>query len=114
MKKKDPLIYDKKTTFFNNIEDQANEAEKNDEQKKKKKEKAMFLRDYERRIITEREGKYSDTEDEIEIEQKKDPTYIEEQRLLKESFKKALNDEDEDIELLKPKEKSETEKQQVN
>lgn len=111
LKKKDPLIYDKKTTFFNNIEDQANEAEKNDEQKKKKKEKAMFLRDYERRIITEREGKYSDTEDEIEIEQKKDQTYIEEQRLLKESFKKALNDEDEDIELLKPKEKSETEKQ---
>lgn len=74
----------------------------------------MFLRDYERKIITEREGKYSDTEDETEIEQKKDPTYTEEQRLLKESFKKALNDEDEDDELLKPKEKNETEKQQVN
>lgn len=74
----------------------------------------MFLRDYERKIITEREGKYSDTEDETEIEQKKDPTYTEEQRLLKESFKKALNDEDEDDELLKPKEKNEAEQQQVN
>ncbi|XP_047370842.1 protein KRI1 homolog [Vespa velutina] len=112
LKKKDPLIYDKKTTFFNNVEDQANEAEKNEEKKKKKKEKVMFLRDYERKIITEREGKYSDTEDEIEIEQKKDPTYTEEERLLKESFKKVFNDEDEDTELLKPKEKSETEKQQ--
>lgn len=74
----------------------------------------MFLRDYERKIIIEREGKYSDTEDEIKIEQKKNLTYTEEQRLLKESFKKALNDEDEDVELLKPKEKNETEEQQVN
>ncbi|KAI4489497.1 hypothetical protein M0802_011032 [Mischocyttarus mexicanus] len=112
LKKKDPLIYDKKITFFNNVEDEVDEADQNGEQKKKKKDKAMFLRDYERKIITEREGKYSDSEDEIQAEQKKGPTYSEEQRLLKESFKKALNDEDEDEELLKPKEKSQTEKQQ--
>ncbi|XP_014612314.1 PREDICTED: protein KRI1 homolog isoform X1 [Polistes canadensis] len=114
LKKKDPLIYDKKTTFFHNIEDQVDEADQNGEEKKKKKDKTMFLRDYERKIITERDGKYSDSEDEIQIEQKKDPTYSEEQRLLKESFKKVLNDEDEDedTELLKPKEKSHTEEQQ--
>lgn len=113
LKKKDPSIYNKGTTFFNESNDQENEGEKNEEHKKKKKEKALFLRDYERKIITERGGKLSDSEDETTMEQNRNPTYIEEQRALKESFKNAINEEeDEDNELLKPKQKSDSEKQQ--
>ncbi|KAK2575946.1 hypothetical protein KPH14_007308 [Odynerus spinipes] len=113
LKKKDPSIYDKGTTFFNEVKDQENGTEQNEEHKKKKKEKALFLRDYERKIITERGGQLSDSEDEFMTEKKKYPTYTEEQHLLKESFKSALNEEeDEDTELLKPKQKDDTEKQQ--
>lgn len=113
LKKKDPSIYDKDTVFFNEDKDQKNDTEKTEERKKTKKEKALFLRDYERKIITERAGKLSDSEDETVVEQKRNPTYMEEQHLIKESFKSALNEEeDEDVDLLKPKQKSATEKKQ--
>ncbi|XP_053996635.1 protein KRI1 homolog [Hylaeus anthracinus] len=116
LKKKDPRIYKQDVTFF----DDTNKAQELYSEKKStdksKKEKAVYLRDYERKIILEREGKYSDSEDEDMLKQNKEKTntftYTQEQKQLKESFKGVLHDEEEeDAELLKPKSKSESEKQ---
>ncbi|XP_034171183.1 protein KRI1 homolog [Osmia lignaria lignaria] len=116
LKQKDPKIYNQDVTFF----DDTNKAQELYSEKKKyktKKEKAVFLRDYERNIIVEREGKFSDSEDESTLKMNEEHsskiTYAQEQRQLKESFKNALHDveEEEDTDLLKPKTKSESEKQ---
>lgn len=117
LKQKDPKIYNQDVTFF----DDTNKAQELYSEKKKcktKKEKAVFLRDYERNIIVEREGKLSDSEDESTLKMNKEHsskiTYVQEQMQLKESFKNALHDiEEEDADLLKPKTKSESEKQKV-
>ncbi|XP_029041341.1 protein KRI1 homolog [Osmia bicornis bicornis] len=115
LKQKDPKIYNQDVTFF----DDTNKAQELYSEKKKyktKKEKAVFLRDYERNIIVEREGKFSDSEDESTLKMNEEHgskiTYAQEQRQLKESFKNALHDvEEEDTDLLRPKTKSESEKQ---
>ncbi|XP_043788201.1 protein KRI1 homolog [Apis laboriosa] len=113
LKNKDPKIYNQDITFFNNT-NKTQELYSEKKKQKTKKEKAIFLRDYERKIIVEREGKFSDSED--ENAQKKDKefekiTYVQEQKQLKESFKNALQEEEEEDDLLKPKIKSENEKE---
>ncbi|OAD52573.1 Protein KRI1 like protein [Eufriesea mexicana] len=114
LKNRDPKIYNQDVTFF----DDTNKAQELYSEKKKektKKEKAVFLRDYERNIIVEREGKFSDSEDEIILKKNKaenmKTTYTQEQKQLKESFKDALEDEEEEDDLLKLKAKSENEKE---
>lgn len=66
----------------------------------------------------EREGKFSDSEDESILKkdkaETKQITYAQEQKELKESFKGALYDEEEEDDLLKPKTKSESEKAKVS
>jgi protein KRI1 len=114
LKNKDPRIYDKGVQFF--LEHDNNLS--NVTQSKDKKQKSLFLRDYERKMIVERGGKFSDSEDEIEEINNKphDSTYIQEQLKIKESFKKVIqNDEDKLIEdiLLKPKIKTKEEVQKV-
>ncbi|XP_008207079.1 protein KRI1 homolog [Nasonia vitripennis] len=107
LKNKDPRIYDDKVKFFDETDLKSVEGAK-----KEKKEKSLFLRDYERKIIVERGGKYSDSEDEVNENEAKprNPTYVQEQQELKESFKKVLEDQEDDL-LLKPKTKSKEEKQ---
>ncbi|NWJ03034.1 KRI1 protein, partial [Crypturellus undulatus] len=67
-------------------------------------ERPMFLKDYERKVMLEKEGKYVDEEDEDEeaaAERRKVPaskSYIEEQRELKESFRALVADSDEEEE----------------
>ncbi|XP_017880792.1 protein KRI1 homolog [Ceratina calcarata] len=114
LKNKDPKIYNQDVTFF----DDTNKTQELLIEKKKekaKKDETVFLRDYERKLIIEKEGKLSDSEDESILkknrEESKRVTYVQEQKQLKESFKVALNDKDEDDDLLKPKTKSESEKQ---
>ncbi|KAL0116065.1 hypothetical protein PUN28_011134 [Cardiocondyla obscurior] len=110
--------YDEKIKFLNNIDKPgtSESTETEDKEKKKlKKEKPLFLRDYERKIILERDGRFSSSEDEDDAEQKAESkTYVEEQKELKDSFKHALKDEDEneddDNGLLKIKEKTQDEK----
>ncbi|EDO45163.1 predicted protein [Nematostella vectensis] len=78
----------------------------------------MFLKDYERKRLLEKGSKafVSDEEssDEDESEQNKKLTYDEEQKALKDSFKLAVNDEEEDDNgnFLKVRQKSEDEKKQ--
>ena len=122
MKSEDPSIYDEKV--FNDIDksgtSESTEA-KEIEKKKLKKEKPISLRDYERKIILERDGRFSSSEDEDDAKQRaesKTSTYVQEQKELRDSFKHALKDEDEenneDNDLLKIKQKTEDEKHKVH
>ncbi|XP_008328968.1 protein KRI1 homolog [Cynoglossus semilaevis] len=94
LKKKDPRIYEKDARFYS-------EGEPSSEEKpstSKKPVKPMYLKDYERTVILEREGKYEDDEDsddEEAAEQREraaSPSYIQEQQQLKESFRKFIQD----------------------
>lgn len=119
MKKKDPCIYDEEVKFFNDTNklEEIKNGEAKDKRKKESKEKSLTLRDYERTIVMERDGRFSSSEDEDDARQKiKLPTYVEEQQELKDSFKRALKDEDndEDTDLLMIKQKTEDEKHKVS
>ncbi|XP_007430266.1 protein KRI1 homolog [Python bivittatus] len=93
LKTKDPRIYQKDITFY--AEEDSCSAGVRKKILAKKKEKPMFLKDYERRIIVEKAGKYEDEEDE-EVTVKSQPTYVEEQKELKESFRKFVAESDEE------------------
>ncbi|XP_041098006.1 protein KRI1 homolog isoform X2 [Polyodon spathula] len=65
----------------------------------------MFLKDYERKVILERGGKYADEEEESDDEEAAKrreraslPSYIQEQKDIKESFRKFVEDSEEDDE----------------
>lgn len=64
LKSKDPSIYDKNTKFFKNEESGDETDDENEENKidktKKKKTKPVTLKDYERKIILEKGGKFVD------------------------------------------------------
>ncbi|XP_030649527.1 protein KRI1 homolog [Chanos chanos] len=118
LKKKDPRIYQKDAKFY------AEEASGSDSDEKpstsKKAEKPMYLRDYERQVILKRGGKYEDESEDEEMdrriqEREASPSYIQEQRDLKESFRKFVQDSDEegseeDAQLLKKRIKTQEEK----
>lgn len=98
LKKKDPKIYQADAKFYS-------EAASLDEKPStsKKAVKPMYLKDYERKVILEKGGKYEDdddSEDEEEaakrMERAASPSYIQEQKQLKESFRKFVQDSDED------------------
>ncbi|XP_011873109.1 PREDICTED: protein KRI1 homolog [Vollenhovia emeryi] len=117
LKSDDPSKFDEKVQFFNNTDKPgtSESAEAGGKEKKRsKKEKPLFLRDYERKIILERDGRFSSSEDEDDARQdakSRMPTYVQEQKELKDSFKCALKDDDEDDnDLLKIKQKTEDEK----
>lgn len=120
LKNKDPKIYEQDVTFFNDTNKAQELHSEKKSTNKSKKEKAVYLRDYERKIILEREGKYSDSETEDMLKKNEEEvnrdTYAQEQKQLKESFKDALYDEEEEenVDLFKPKCKSESEKQKVS
>lgn len=117
MKSDDPSTYDENFKSFDDIgkseiSEDAKVEEK--EKKKSKKEKPLFLRDYERKIILEKDGRFSEDEDDSK-QKVKMLTYVEEQKELRDSFKHALKDEDEDEngDLLKIKQETEDEKHKV-
>lgn len=102
LKKKDPKIYQKDVQFYTS-DDVGNEGSKGKTGNKKKKEKPMYLKDYERKVILEKEGKYEDDDSDDEetrakIERAASPSYIEEQKQLKESLRKFVEDNEEDSE----------------
>uniref|UniRef100_H2MZD9 Uncharacterized protein n=1 Tax=Oryzias latipes TaxID=8090 RepID=H2MZD9_ORYLA len=84
LKKKDPKIYEKDAKFYS--EDTSHSDEK-PSTSKKAAVKPMFLKDYERAVILEKEGKYEDDSDEEEAAKRRQraasPSYIQEQRELK-------------------------------
>ncbi|XP_044038373.1 protein KRI1 homolog [Siniperca chuatsi] len=99
LKKKDPKIYQTDAKFYS--QDASTSEEK--PSTSKKAVKPMYLKDYERKVILEKEGKYEDDDDSDDeeaaakrIERAASPSYIQEQRELKESFRQFIQDSDDD------------------
>ncbi|XP_070704677.1 protein KRI1 homolog [Pempheris klunzingeri] len=98
LKKKDPKIYQADAKFYSEGASSSVEIPS----ASKKAAKPMYLKDYERKVILEKEGKYEDDESDDEeaasrIERAASPSYIQEQRELKESFRKFIHDSDDDV-----------------
>uniref|UniRef100_A0A665ULS2 Protein KRI1 homolog n=1 Tax=Echeneis naucrates TaxID=173247 RepID=A0A665ULS2_ECHNA len=81
LKKKDPKVYQKDIQFYSEGASTSDEKPSTS----KKAAKPMYLKDYERKVILEREGAAS-------------PSYIQEQRELKQSFQKFIQDSDDEDE----------------
>uniref|UniRef100_A0A7N6BIJ6 Protein KRI1 homolog n=1 Tax=Anabas testudineus TaxID=64144 RepID=A0A7N6BIJ6_ANATE len=97
LKKKDPKIYQQDSQFYSGVSTSDEKPSTS-----KKAAKPMYLKDYERKVILEREGKYEDDDDSDDEEAAKrreraaSPSYIQEQEQLKESFRKFVQDSDND------------------
>lgn len=75
-------------------EEEVKKAQEDWEKKKKEKKaqpKPVFLKDYQRQVLLENGGII---DEEAELPKKKELTYVEEQRLLKEAFSKTTMDSD--------------------
>ncbi|XP_064180040.1 protein KRI1 homolog [Anguilla rostrata] len=100
LKKKDPKIYQQDAKFYTAQESSGDSDDQ--PSTSKKQEKPMFLKDYERKVILEKGGKYEDDDDESDeevakrMERDASPSYMQEQRELKESFQKFVQDSDEE------------------
>ncbi|XP_062975110.1 protein KRI1 homolog [Elgaria multicarinata webbii] len=94
LKTKDPRIYQKDVTFYS--KENSSSASDSEEAPIKKKKKPMFLKDYERKVILEKAGKYEDEDDDEGVAVKNQKSYVEEQKQLKESFQKFVADSDDE------------------
>lgn len=108
IKNKDPRIYDEKVQFFDDDTSKVHNSHK------KKKEKPMYIGDYERELILNKNAEVSDSDNEPRA---MSPTYVEEQKKIKENLKKVLDnvkDDDSADEwggMLKVRSKSQKEKE---
>ncbi|BFF96767.1 protein KRI1 homolog [Drosophila madeirensis] len=100
LKSKDPRIYDKETRFFNESSEDEDNKDEQTKRKRSNKAKPVTLKDYERKVILEHNGKFESSDDEQqqkeeeEFERAKSPTAVEEERRLKAEFSKVMNQED--------------------
>ncbi|KAH8255222.1 hypothetical protein KR038_006053 [Drosophila bunnanda] len=100
LKSKDPRIYDKETRFFNESSSDDDDKEGESSPKKKKKSKPVTIKDYERKVILEHNGKFESSDDdqqekeEEEYQRAQSPTAVEEERRLKAEFRNVMNQED--------------------
>ncbi|OWF47876.1 protein KRI1 homolog [Mizuhopecten yessoensis] len=114
LKSKDPKIYKEDAKFFHS-EDDDEEGDDEDSKPKKKKQKPVFLKDYERKLITEKDGQVtSDSDDNYQDDEPDSkPGYYKEQEEIRESFKSAgfdCSDESSDDEFLTKRKKSKLQK----
>ncbi|XP_017137154.1 protein KRI1 homolog [Drosophila miranda] len=100
LKSKDPRIYDKETHFFNESSEDEDNKDEQTKKKKSSKPKPVTLKDYERKVILEHNGKFESSDDEQqqkeeeEFERAQSPTAVEEERRLKAEFSKVMSQED--------------------
>ncbi|XP_026471244.1 protein KRI1 homolog isoform X2 [Ctenocephalides felis] len=83
LKNKDPKIYDKDVNFF------SENKEQNTKKKKTKPEKPITLRDHERKLLLE-----GDIEDLDASERPQSPTFVEEQKQIRDSLLKIVHDDE--------------------
>ncbi|VDM94594.1 unnamed protein product [Onchocerca ochengi] len=93
LKTHDPKLYSGQKFFT--TEDEGTST--NSSAKFKKKNTAMFLKDYERKLILEKKGDISEDEEEKKISK---PGYYEEQELIKRELKAVLDEQNDDREPL--------------
>ncbi|GAB0201811.1 protein KRI1 [Grus japonensis] len=107
LKSRDPRIYRADATFYSQRDSSSGSdgEEEEEEEDERRPAKPMYLKDYERKVVLEKEGKYVDEEDEEDeeaaAEQRKraaSRSYVEEQRELKESFRAFVADSEEEEE----------------
>ncbi|XP_071275087.1 LOW QUALITY PROTEIN: protein KRI1 homolog [Agelaius tricolor] len=126
LKTRDPRIYREDTTFYTRHESEEDEEDEDEEDEEEERAaRPMFLKDYERKVVLEHEGKYVDEEDEEDEEAaakrrkaEASPSYAEDQRALKESFRAFVAESEEEEEeeeggggaLLRPRVRSREEK----
>jgi len=108
LKNKDPKLYDGETVFFREKSETGGDGAT--ESNKIKKEKKMTLKDVETKVMLEKGGHFDEMEDEAP-KVAAGPSYHEEMKDIRDSFKTALEKEDEEDALLAKKPKSAVEKQ---
>lgn len=104
LKSKNPKIYNKETRFFDDAAEDEEDGEgdggdaEGAAKKKTSKSKPVTLKDYERKVILEHNGKFESSDDEREADEQNEraqsPTAVEEERRLKAEFSKVMNQED--------------------
>ncbi|XP_068435646.1 protein KRI1 homolog [Clinocottus analis] len=99
LKKKDPKIYQTDAKFYSEAASTSDEKPSTS----KKAVKPMYLKDYERKVILEKEGKFEDeddSDDDEDVARREEraasPSYIQEQRELKDGFRKFIQDSDDE------------------
>nr|CAG4648651.1 EOG090X05XL [Polyphemus pediculus] len=102
IKARDPKIYDTQKLFFK----KDTPAEPLAKKKRSGKDETMTIRDYERLVVVQNEGRFSDDEGPSE------PTFREEQEAIKRDFKKVVShlDSEDDDDLLTLRSKTESQK----
>ncbi|XP_046336410.2 protein KRI1 homolog [Haliotis rufescens] len=98
LKNKDPKIYQKDVKFYSSDEE---ESSSSSGEEKKKKDKPLYLKDYERKLILEKQGdSSSEDSDSGEREPDQTPGYYKQQEQLRKSIAAAVDgssDSDEDL-----------------
>lgn len=107
LKSKDPRIYDKSVKFYHSDEESSDLSSERPGPSKKK-DKPVYLKDYHRKVILEKDGKISEEDsDDLDEEVNHEPGYYEEQEEIKKSFKAKLAEEsDSDEELFTTRSKT--------
>lgn len=93
LKNKDPKKYTNIPKFFEN----SKTVEETVRDKQKTKSKSISIKDYERKLLLEKNGLYEDEEENnLNVDYRAEsPTYVEEQEKLREDFKRVLHDSSE-------------------
>ena len=85
LKGNDPKIYKENCKFY------SSESENEDNSKKSK---PMTLKDYDKNVILEKEGQIDEEAEELKVLENQGKSFMQEQKELKESFKKLADEEE--------------------
>ncbi|KAK3091536.1 hypothetical protein FSP39_020586, partial [Pinctada imbricata] len=110
LKRKDPKIYQKEAQFYHETADDSQGRKE-----RTKKDKPMYLKDYERKVILEKDGQLSDESDSDRVYNRERLGYYDQQEEIKKSISQALSDSDdsnEDFLQKKTKTKQEEEEEE--